>query len=112
MDYSIPARSNCFFQRHSRVIDPASIHKIDDAVGTLGPELSGHGVDNQPGPVFRALALGYVDDRTDVFNEIARWTENRMAYGLNVPDFAFGMNHPKIELEPCHFSGCFFELFD
>jgi hypothetical protein len=35
-----------------------------------------------------------------------------MAYRLNVPDFAFGMNYPKIELEPRPFSGRFFELFD
>src|ERR1700704_6484532 len=39
MHHSIPARSNCLFERHSRIIDPAAIHKIDDALRCFGPEL-------------------------------------------------------------------------
>src|SRR5271169_826027 len=60
MHHSIPARSNCLFERHSRVIYPAAIHKIDNALGALGPELSRHGVDNQPSTVFRLLRGRYV----------------------------------------------------
>jgi hypothetical protein len=57
------------------------------------------------------LALGDVHYRTDEFNEIAGWTENGMAYGVDVPDPATGMNDSVIELELPLFTACAFELF-
>jgi hypothetical protein len=47
----------------------------------------------------RLLAFGDVHYRTDKFNEIAGWTENGMAYCVDVPDPATGMNVWVIELE-------------
>src|SRR5271166_447155 len=99
MHHSIPARSDCLFERHSRVVHPATIHKIDYAVRTLGPELGWHGIDNQTSPILSPLAFGYVDDRTDVFHEIAGWAENRMAYRVDVPDFTARMNDSVIQIE-------------
>ena len=107
MYHAIPARSNRLFEGHSRVINPAAIHEIDDAFRTLGPELSRHGVDNQASPIFRALALSYVHHGADEFNEIARWAEDRMASDVDISDFAAGMNDSVIQLEIRFFTlGC------
>src|SRR5271155_60384 len=68
MHHSIPARSNCLFERHSRVIDPAAIHKVDNAHRSLGPELSRHGVDNQPSTVFRLFCGSHVHQSSYKFD--------------------------------------------
>src|SRR6202165_707261 len=57
------------------------------------------------------LVLGDVDHGTDEFNEIAGWTENGMAYCVDVPDLAAGMNDSVIELEPRLFTAFSFQLF-
>src|ERR1700694_1371834 len=57
------------------------------------------------------LVLGDVDHGTDEFNEIAGWTENGMAYCVDVPDLAAGMNDSVIELELSLFTACSFDLF-
>src|ERR1700756_1363992 len=44
-------------------------------------------------------ALGDVYHRTDELNEIAGWTENGMAYRVDVADLAAGMDDSVIELE-------------
>src|ERR1700686_3604306 len=47
----------------------------------------------QPLALFlRSFALGHIDHGTHVFNEIAGWTENGMAYCVDVPDLAAGVN--------------------
>src|ERR1700694_743470 len=47
----------------------------------------------------RPLVLGDVDYGTDEFNEIAGWTENGMAYCVDIPDLAAGMHNSVIHLE-------------
>jgi hypothetical protein len=56
------------------------------------------------------LALGDVHYRTDEFNEIAGWTENGMAYCVDVPNPATAMNDSVIELEFGLFAASAFEL--
>src|SRR5205807_409936 len=59
----------------------------------------------------RPLALGDVDHGTHVFNEIAGWTENGMAYHVNVSDLAVRMNDSVILLEICFLARCCLGLF-
>src|SRR3984957_1807306 len=56
------------------------------------------------------LALGDIDHRTNKFNEISGRTEDWVAYRLDLPDLAAGMNDSVIKLESCLFSACVFEL--
>jgi hypothetical protein len=73
------------FERHSRVIDPAAIHKIHDAFRTLGPELSWHGVDNQASLVFRLLCGCYVHQCPNKF-DLPRLVPDRVTYDSYVLD--------------------------
>src|ERR1700682_4704643 len=60
----------------------------------------------------RPLAFGDVNHGTHVFNEIAGRTENGMAYCVDLPDLATGMNDSVIELEPRLVTVCSFCSFD
>src|SRR6266404_3605106 len=79
MHHIRPARSNSLFERHSRVIHPAAVHKIDDALRSLRPELSRDGVDDQPSPVFRLPRGCYVHQGSHKF-DVARSVHYRVTY--------------------------------
>src|SRR6266568_2142134 len=50
---------------------------------------------------FGSLALGDVDDSAHKFNEIAGRAQNRMTYGVNVPDWAIRMHDAVVRLPLC-----------
>src|SRR5271167_3404812 len=60
---------------------------------------------------FGALPFGDVHHGPDIFNEIARWTENGMTYGVDVPDLAAGMNEPVIHLVIHLLTACCLDYF-
>jgi hypothetical protein len=59
----------------------------------------------------RPLTLGDVDHCTHESNQITGRVENGMAYCVDLPDLAAGMNDSVIELEPRLFTACSFDLF-
>src|SRR5260370_38125342 len=53
-----PTPPQCLFQRHSRVIQPALVNKVDPAVGSRAPVQSRTRVNNSLNSIFRFLRSG------------------------------------------------------
>src|SRR5713101_1737633 len=73
-----PTPPQCLFQRHSRVIQPALVDKVDPAVGSRAPVESRDSVDNSANSIFRLLGFGDVSYRPNKL-EVAQAIPRRVS---------------------------------